>query len=152
MKCRVEANNNREAVIVCAPHVVKRSSKRSPLVYTVNSRYNQVGFNEITAYNQMEISPRGLNALIISGYNEYPDITNEFTGPKHFVITRVRCIRVEQYDIKRHENDSCSCLVGLKFTCLCSCLAIVLYIIFDDCCSIYTQIVFHHAHIFHWPI
>ena len=76
MKCRVEANNNREAVIVCAPHVVKRSSKRSPLVYTVNSRYNQVGFNEITAYNQMEISPRGLNALIIirlqriSGYNE----------------------------------------------------------------------------------
>ena len=34
-------------------------------VYTVNSRYNQVGYNEITAYNEMEISPRALNALII---------------------------------------------------------------------------------------
>ena len=31
-KCQVEANNNREAVVVCARHVVKRPSKRSPLV------------------------------------------------------------------------------------------------------------------------
>ena len=31
-KCRVEANNNGEAVVVCARHVVKRASKRSVLV------------------------------------------------------------------------------------------------------------------------
>ncbi len=31
-KCRVEANNNREAVAVCARQVVKRPSKRSVLV------------------------------------------------------------------------------------------------------------------------
>ena len=29
---------------------------------------------------------------LLSAYNEYPDITKEFTGPKHFVITRVHCI------------------------------------------------------------
>ena len=32
MKCRPEVNNNREAVVVCARHVVKRSSKCSALV------------------------------------------------------------------------------------------------------------------------
>ena len=31
-KCRVEANNNCEAVVVCARHVVKRLSKRCALV------------------------------------------------------------------------------------------------------------------------
>ena len=31
-KCRVQANNNREAVVVYTPHVVKRASKRSALV------------------------------------------------------------------------------------------------------------------------
>ena len=30
--------------------------------------------------------------LLLSAYNEYPGITKEFTGPKHFVITRVSCI------------------------------------------------------------
>ena len=34
-------------------------------IYTVNSRYNQVGYNEITAYNEMKIFPCALNALII---------------------------------------------------------------------------------------
>ena len=34
-------------------------------VPTVNSRYNQVGYNEITAYNEIEIFTRALNALII---------------------------------------------------------------------------------------
>ena len=29
---------------------------------------------------------------LLSAYNEYPDITREFTGPKHFVITRVDCM------------------------------------------------------------
>ena len=33
-------------------------------VFTVNSSYNQVG------YNEMEISPGALNALILSAYNE----------------------------------------------------------------------------------
>ena len=33
IKCRPKANNNREAVVVCARHVVKRHSKRSVLVY-----------------------------------------------------------------------------------------------------------------------
>ena len=33
-KCRVKANNNREAVVVCARHVVKRPSKRSAIVIT----------------------------------------------------------------------------------------------------------------------
>ena len=28
MKCQPKANNNREAVVVCAKHVVKRPSKR----------------------------------------------------------------------------------------------------------------------------
>ena len=28
MKCQLKANNNREAVVVCARHVVKRPSKR----------------------------------------------------------------------------------------------------------------------------
>ena len=28
MKCQPKANNNREAVVVCARHVVKRPSKR----------------------------------------------------------------------------------------------------------------------------
>ena len=32
MKCRVKANNNRKAVVVCAKHVVKRPNKRSALV------------------------------------------------------------------------------------------------------------------------
>ena len=32
-KCCVEANNNREAVVVCARHVVKRPIKRSVVVY-----------------------------------------------------------------------------------------------------------------------
>ncbi len=31
-KCRVEANNNRDAIVVCASHVVKRPSKRSVVV------------------------------------------------------------------------------------------------------------------------
>ena len=31
-KCRPKANNNREAVVVCVRHVVKRPSKRSVLV------------------------------------------------------------------------------------------------------------------------
>ena len=31
-KCRFEANNNRDAFVVCARHVVKRPSKRSALV------------------------------------------------------------------------------------------------------------------------
>ena len=26
---------------------------------------------------------------LLSAYNEYPDITKEFTGPKNFVITRL---------------------------------------------------------------
>ena len=33
-----KANNNREAVVVCARHVVKRPSKRSVLVYTIKTR------------------------------------------------------------------------------------------------------------------
>ena len=57
------------------------------MISTVNSRYNQVGYNEITAYNEMEIFPRSTKCI-----NYYPDITKEFTGPKHFVITRVHCI------------------------------------------------------------
>ena len=52
-------------------------------ITTVNSCYNEVGYNEITAYYEIDIFPRALN--------EYPDITKEFTGPKHFVITRVHC-------------------------------------------------------------
>ena len=32
-----KANNNREAVVVCAIHVVKRPSKRSVLVYTIKT-------------------------------------------------------------------------------------------------------------------
>ena len=28
---------------------------------------------------------------LLSAYNEYPDITKELTGPKHFVIMRVHC-------------------------------------------------------------
>ena len=31
MKCQSKANNNREAVVVCTRHVVKRTSKRSVL-------------------------------------------------------------------------------------------------------------------------
>ena len=31
IKCRPKANNNREAVVVCVRHVVKRPSKRSVL-------------------------------------------------------------------------------------------------------------------------
>ena len=34
-KCRVESNNNREAVAVCARHVVKRPHKRSALVLVI---------------------------------------------------------------------------------------------------------------------
>ena len=30
---RVEANNNRETVLMCAPHLVKRPSKRSASMY-----------------------------------------------------------------------------------------------------------------------
>ena len=35
IKCRPKANNNREAVVVCARHVVKRPNKRSVLVYYI---------------------------------------------------------------------------------------------------------------------
>ena len=38
---------------------------------TVNSRYNQVGYNEITAYNEMEIFPQSTKCI-----NYYPLITN----------------------------------------------------------------------------
>ncbi len=38
-KCRGEANNNREAVVACAKHVVKRPSKRSVLVYIYECIY-----------------------------------------------------------------------------------------------------------------
>ena len=31
--------------------------------YTVNSRYNQVGYNEITAYNEMEIFPQSTKCI-----------------------------------------------------------------------------------------
>ena len=34
-KCRVETSNNREAVVVCASHVVKQPSKRSELIYII---------------------------------------------------------------------------------------------------------------------
>ena len=33
-----KAKNNREAVVVCAKHVVKRPSKRSVLVYTKRTK------------------------------------------------------------------------------------------------------------------
>ena len=54
------------------------------MLSTVNSRYNEVGYNEITAYNEMEFPPQSTKCI-----NYYPDITKEFTGPKHFVIMRV---------------------------------------------------------------
>ena len=34
----------------------------------------------------MEIFPQSTKCI-----NDYPDRTNEFIGPKHFVITRVHC-------------------------------------------------------------
>ena len=37
-----QANNNREAVVVCARHVVKRPSKRSVLVYTIKTRLKYI--------------------------------------------------------------------------------------------------------------
>ena len=39
--------------------------------HTVNSRYNQVRYNEITAYNEMEIFPQSTKCI-----NYYPLITN----------------------------------------------------------------------------
>ena len=36
---------------------------------------------------------------LLSAYNEYTEITNEFTGPKHFVITRVHCICIYNFEI-----------------------------------------------------
>ena len=36
--CRVKANNKREAVVVCAAHVVKRPSMRSVLAYTIKTQ------------------------------------------------------------------------------------------------------------------
>ena len=44
-KCRVEANNNRFAVVVCARHVVTRLSKRSALVYIYIHVYTQLCFS-----------------------------------------------------------------------------------------------------------
>ena len=38
MKCQPKANNNREAVVVCARHVVKRHIKRSVLVCTKRTK------------------------------------------------------------------------------------------------------------------
>ena len=35
-----KAKNNREAVVVCAIHVVKRPSKRSVLVYNISTRFD----------------------------------------------------------------------------------------------------------------
>ena len=37
-----KAKNNREAVVVCAIHVVKRPSKRSVLVYTIKTRLKYI--------------------------------------------------------------------------------------------------------------
>ena len=37
-KCRVEANNNHEAVVVCARYVVKRHSKRSAIFVYYNTK------------------------------------------------------------------------------------------------------------------
>ena len=39
IKWRLKANNNREAVVVCTKHVVKRPSKRSVLVVYKNECY-----------------------------------------------------------------------------------------------------------------
>ena len=36
-KCRVKANNNREAFVVCARYFVKPPSKRSALVYNIST-------------------------------------------------------------------------------------------------------------------
>ena len=59
--------------------------------YTVNSRYNK---SDITKWR---FPPRALNALIIIRLQRISDITKEFTGPKHFVITRVPCIDISVY-------------------------------------------------------
>ena len=37
-----KANNNREAVVFCARHVMKRPSKRSVLVYTIKTQLKYV--------------------------------------------------------------------------------------------------------------
>ena len=44
MKCQPKANNNREAVVICGRHVVKRTSKRSvPVIYyTVTSFFTMI--------------------------------------------------------------------------------------------------------------
>ena len=41
-----KAKNNREAVVVCAIHVVKRPSKRSVLVY-INYRSNSILYQKV---------------------------------------------------------------------------------------------------------
>ena len=38
IECRPKANNNSEAVVVCARHVMKRPSKRSVLVIIIRGR------------------------------------------------------------------------------------------------------------------
>ena len=48
MKCKPKANNNREAVVVCARHVVKRPSKRlRASIYVAGEIESHFGLREI---------------------------------------------------------------------------------------------------------
>ena len=47
-----KANDNREAVVVCARHVVKRPSKRSVLVYSIGGRIKELMDIKVDQINQ----------------------------------------------------------------------------------------------------
>ena len=47
---------------------------------------------------------------LLSAYNEYPHITKEFTGTKHFVLTRVHYIQTRFCLYKEMEVMSSMCL------------------------------------------
>ena len=60
-----KAKNNREAVVVCAIHVVKRPSKRSELVYTIKTRLKCICVYVYQAWGQ---APKGLSPLDLSSF------------------------------------------------------------------------------------
>ena len=50
---------------------------------------NSCWFHVSSSPNIQAVSIYQQYTQLLSAYNQYPDITKEFTGPKHFVITRV---------------------------------------------------------------
>ena len=80
MKCQPKANNNRETVVVCARHVVKRPSKRMRASTEYTVWYSEVSSLEISSpeISSPEVSSLEISLSILSSlFHYFFEITNE---------------------------------------------------------------------------